>query len=68
MGQPHLTFLHVYVFGFAFSMMLFAWAFFPYRKHRTIRNDWLPWTLTAIVASACWPLVLVALIVAATDR
>jgi len=63
-----VTFLHVYVFGFAGSMALIAISFWPYRENHGFRENLLVWTLGAVAVSACWPLALIAALVAASNE
>lgn len=63
-----MTFLHVYVLGFACAMGLCALTFWPHRGHQEFREHLVAWTLGSIIASACWPLMLIAVLVAATDQ
>ena len=63
-----MTFVHVYVLGFACSMGLMAISFWPYRENREFRENLLVWTLGAVAISACWPLALIAAMVAATNE
>jgi hypothetical protein len=63
-----VTFVHVYVLGFAGCMALFAISFWPYRTHQEFRENLLVWTLGVVAVSACWPLALIAALVAATDE
>lgn len=63
-----MTLVYIYVLGFAGSMMICAYAFWPYRSHREFRENLATWTIGAMVASACWPLVLLAALVANSDQ
>lgn len=63
-----MTFLHVYVAGFASTMGLCAVVIYPHRAHAEIQRNLLTWTIGALLASALWPLILIAALVAATDQ
>jgi hypothetical protein len=63
-----VTFLHVYMAGFACCMGLCAASIYSYRGHVEIRENLLTWTISFVLICALWPLVLIAALVAATDR
>lgn len=63
-----MTFLHVYFLGFVGMMAICAAALYPVREHHAIQGNLLTWTISVMLACALWPLVLIAALVAATDR
>jgi hypothetical protein len=63
-----VTFLHVYVLGFACTMGLCALTFWPYREHHEIRKNLVAYTIGSLIVSACWPFILIAFLVATTDQ